>query len=291
MKIKINPVYRQESKVSSRSFRLPLIILLCNSILALAALLDMYFMVTQVRTTAEIQYSSFLSLYIFAAAIEFVMLLLIVPALTSGSISGERERQTLNLLLTTSMTPGDIVTGKLLASLSTVFVLIVSSFPILSLVFIYGGVTVKDILILLCCFSSTAFLAGGIGICCSAVFKRSTIATAASYCIMAFLVFGTLALSKFMSGFAGAGRAMKQGSFMVLLLMNPAVSFGVAIKNQTGSIRSIPVLELWAKSPETSPLISYWLGISIGVQLLAAVCCLLIAVRQVNPRRKRIWKG
>ena len=60
--MKINPVYRQESKISARSFRLPLIVLVCNSILALVALLDMYSMITQVKTTAEIQYSSFLNL-------------------------------------------------------------------------------------------------------------------------------------------------------------------------------------------------------------------------------------
>ena len=67
--MKINPVYRQETKVSARSFRLPLVILVCNSVLALAGLLDMYFMVSQVKATAEIQYSGFLSLYLFVAAI------------------------------------------------------------------------------------------------------------------------------------------------------------------------------------------------------------------------------
>ncbi len=170
--MKINPVYRQETKVSARSFRLPLVILVCNSVLALAGLLDMYFMVSQVKATAEIQYSGFLSLYLFVAAIEFTMLLLIVPALTAGSISGERERQTLNLLLTTPMTAGDIVAGKLTASLSTVFLLIISSFPILSLVFIYGGVTAADIAMVLFCFSSTALLASCIGLCCSCVFKK-----------------------------------------------------------------------------------------------------------------------
>ena len=72
--MKINPVYQQESRISARSFRLPLIILLCNSILALVALLDMYSMISQVKTTAEIQYSSFLTLYVFAAGMEFVLL-------------------------------------------------------------------------------------------------------------------------------------------------------------------------------------------------------------------------
>jgi len=47
--VKINPVYQQESRISARSFRLPLIILLCNSILALVALLDMYESLSQRR--------------------------------------------------------------------------------------------------------------------------------------------------------------------------------------------------------------------------------------------------
>ena len=286
--MKINPVYRQETKVSARSFRLPLVILVCNSVLALAGLLDMYFMVSQVKATAEIQYSGFLSLYLFVAAIEFTMLLLIVPALTAGSISWERERQTLNLLLTTPMTAGDIVAGKLTASLSTVFLLIISSFPILSLVFIYGGVTAADIAMVLFCFSSTALLASCIGLCCSCVFKKTTMATAVSYCVMAVLVFGTFALSSFISSFGKApGQRGSSGTGPCwLLLGNPAASFAMIIKKQVGGSRTVPVLL-------TLPygMTEYgWVMISMTVQILMAVLCLWIAVRRVNPRRKKGWK-
>ena len=155
--MKMNPVYRQETTAGSRSFKLPLVILIFNSILALVALLDMYSMISQVRQTAEIQYSSFLSLYVFAASVEFVMLLFLVPAMTAGSISGERERRTLNLLLTTKMTAGDVVIGKMAANLSTILLLIVSSFPILALVFIYGGITILDAALLLLCYVTQHF--------------------------------------------------------------------------------------------------------------------------------------
>ena len=47
--MKMNPVYRQETTAGSRSFKLPLVILIFNSILALVALLDMYSMINQVR--------------------------------------------------------------------------------------------------------------------------------------------------------------------------------------------------------------------------------------------------
>ena len=86
--MKRNPVYQREMTISSRSARLPVIILLFNSILALVAFLDMYSAVSQVRITAEIQYSRFLELYIFVALIEFILLLGLIPALTAGSISG-----------------------------------------------------------------------------------------------------------------------------------------------------------------------------------------------------------
>ena len=134
--MKVNPVYKQEIKVSARSFRFPLVILLFNGVLALVALLNMYSVITQVRRTAEIQYSSFVNLYVFVAIVEFALLLFLIPAITAGSISGERERQTLDLMLTTRMSPMEIVLGKLFASLSTTLLLIVSSLPILSLSFV-----------------------------------------------------------------------------------------------------------------------------------------------------------
>jgi len=106
--MKLNPVYKRETTVSSRSFRLALILAIFNTILALVVLLNMYSVVERVKLTAEIQYSSFTNLYVFVAAVEFVMLMFIMPALTAGGISGERERQTLDLLLTTTLKPWEM---------------------------------------------------------------------------------------------------------------------------------------------------------------------------------------
>ena len=78
--MKGNPVYRREMTVSSRSIRLPVMVMVFNSILALVALLNMYSVASQSRVTAEIQYSSFLRLYVFVALIEFLMLIFIMPA-------------------------------------------------------------------------------------------------------------------------------------------------------------------------------------------------------------------
>ena len=140
---------------------MPLIILVFNGILAVVALLNMYSAVAQVRISASVQYSSFLQLYAFVATLEFLLLMFIMPALTSGSISGERERQTLELLFTTRMTPKDIVMGKLFSALSQLMVLIVSSFPILLLTFVYGSMDLMDLAFLMVCFLVTAVFCGG----------------------------------------------------------------------------------------------------------------------------------
>ena len=63
-----------------------------NGILAVVALLNMYQSIAQVKVSGSVRYENFLQLYAFVAALEFMLLMFIMPALTSASISGERER-------------------------------------------------------------------------------------------------------------------------------------------------------------------------------------------------------
>ena len=55
--MKQNPVYNREMRVSSRSLKLPFIIVLFNGILFLVTLLNMYSVVMQVKATASIHKS------------------------------------------------------------------------------------------------------------------------------------------------------------------------------------------------------------------------------------------
>ena len=231
-----NPVFSREIKVGSRSVRLPLIILLFNGTLSLVTLLNMYSAVAQVKTTAVIQYSSFMNMYEFVTTIEFILLMFIVPAVTAASISGERERQTLELMLTTQMTASQVVIGKLMSALSTLLLLIVSSFPAVAMVFVYGGITWTDAVSLILCYITVAFFAGSLGICFSSAFKRSTLSTVLTYGVLVSIVGGTYFVNRFVLGLSagrinsyaityGIGRAQQQptsGNFVYLLLMNPA---------------------------------------------------------------------
>src|SRR3954467_15773874 len=78
----------------------------------------------------------------FAAvtAVELGLICLLAPALTADLISGERERQTLDLLLVTPLSRRQIVVGKLVAALGSLLLLIVLALPIQALAILIGGI-------------------------------------------------------------------------------------------------------------------------------------------------------
>ena len=286
--MKLNPVYKRESMVSARSFRLPMVLLVFNSILTLVALLNMYSMLAQVRVTAAIQYSSFIDLYVFVAILEFVMLVLIMPAITSGSISGERERQTLEMMLTTRMTPSQIVTGKLASAASIMLLLIVSSFPILAMVFVYGGVTVRDIILLLACFVTVAFFIGSIGILCSAMVQKTTTATVVTYVIVAILIGGTYAAGYFADSLAELqSGAMANSRMVYLLLLNPSTTFACMLRGIGGSETTVSVLTGWMDRMPVNWVTENWMAISMAIQWILSFMMIVASIYQIDPRKKR----
>ena len=63
------------------------------------------------------------------AGVVMATVALVVPGLVGPTISGERERQTLNLLLVTPLGPARIVLGKLVAALAFVVLLVIACLP------------------------------------------------------------------------------------------------------------------------------------------------------------------
>lgn len=297
--MKLNPVYKRELTVASRSVRLALVFMAFNGILAVAALFNMFSVVEQVKVTAEIQYARFLELYVFVSSIEFIMLMFIMPALTASSISGERERQTLDLMLTTTMRPGQIVFGKLWSALTTLLLLVLSGIPVQSLVFVYGGVTVSDMVLLLLCYGAVSLLAGGIGVFFSSFLKRSTVATVCTYVTLIILVAGTYAINVFsfkmsqneinayMSTISTVTKQATSGGFVYLLLLNPAITFYTMINGQAGSGSVRTILESWFGSQPYNFVIENWTLISLILQIAAAALIISAAVFVVTPVRQK----
>jgi ABC-2 type transport system permease protein len=127
----------------------------------------------------------------------FFMLLLVlflVPGQTAGAIAGERERQTLIPLQVTLLRPASILLGKVGASLAFLVLLVVATLPLVSVSYLIGGVTIRQVL-----GSVALVLASGVALACltaavSTFAKRVQSATVLSYGLVLFLVVGTFML-------------------------------------------------------------------------------------------------
>lgn len=113
--------------------------------------------------------------------IELLLIGFIGPGLTSGAITSERERRTLDLLKTTLLTSRELVLGKLSASVIYLFLLILTVLPIQSLAFILGGVGAAEVVISTLFLIVTAVFFSTLGIFFSSFLKRTLAATVSSY--------------------------------------------------------------------------------------------------------------
>lgn len=185
----------------------------------------------QANASALIGQSIFSVLSIF----QLILVCFIAPAFTSGQISMEREKQTLDLLVSTPMRPGAIVIGKLAAALAFVVLMIVAAVPITAIVLMYGGASVDDIARQQLVLLATALALGALGLFFSALLKRTQAATVLTYISLLALTLGTTMIFIFWSvvmnqggggGFGARDRAPEQ-----LMYVNPMVAMLDVVSN------------------------------------------------------------
>jgi len=137
--------------------------------------------------SAEIGHALFSGIVV----VQTLLILVLAPAFTSGAISMEREKQTLELLITTPLSTLGMVVGKLFSALAYLFLLVVASIPLMSIVFAFGGVGPEDLVRAYLLLFAVAFGVGAIGLFMSALIGRTQVATVLSYVIVLGLTIGT----------------------------------------------------------------------------------------------------
>ncbi len=187
-----NPIVAKEYRTRMRTWRSPLAITIY--IVLLGGIGWAVFAALTVSATGIGQGPGSLGQMLFTFLILFQVALLafITPALTAGAISGERERQTLDLLFVTPIAPFSIIWGKLLASMSFIALLLIISVPIFSLVFLFGGIELDQVVAAFLVTGVTAMTLGFVGVAFSTVLRRTLAATVASYGAAFVLLAGTL---------------------------------------------------------------------------------------------------
>lgn len=115
---------------------------------------------------------------------QYVLASLMAPSFAAGTITGEKERMTYEMLLASPLRPGAIVLGKLVASLAHLSVLIFSSLPIVMLCLPLGGVSLYEVLAAYLGLIVSVVTFGMISVACSSYFKRTAASLVVSYLLI-----------------------------------------------------------------------------------------------------------
>ena len=225
-----------------RSFKAPLIISLYCGLLLLIAIATTVVPLSRDTITINTMRSG-IEGYIYLIMLQFFLLLLVSPALTAGAISGERERQTLDLLLVTNTGVLKLVFGRVLESFFFLALMIFSSLPVLCLMLAAGGISFVQMLVGLLFLMCEAYAALCVGIFCSSLFKRTAPATVVAY--LSVFAIGVLTLLPIISDInrigelvnasQSAGVALTSLSVLPLaFVMNPLLALVSLLIEQTG---------------------------------------------------------
>lgn len=293
--MKINPVYGKEIKLRVRSLKFAMTILFFNLVLIAIALLG-FEMSFNVNWNSTIDYSGAAIVYWIIICLESAMVAFLVPVFTAGSIAGEREKQTLEILLTTVLKPRQIIFGKLMSSISMVVLLVFSSLPVISIVFTIGGITMFNILQFVIFIGVMSFFIGSMGMFASAFVKKAIPATVLSLA-MVMIVCGLTAVIVLIANIGaniyyynvlggGSNVSVPDVSWAsYFLLVNPAFTLFQLIFSQYWPEDIIGTLGT-ALNGNIPPFISeHWFICSIAVQLVLTFVFLKLATRFLDPLR------
>ena len=221
--MKLNPIIKKDLQVSSRSMKLGWGVFGYEAILTLTFLLAMLVIKQEslyLYGSGNI-YNSLVYLFPVIAISQVCIIAFITPIITASSISGEKERQTFDVMLTTCMSPFSIVFGKVISAVLRILFYVVASLPIMALSFVVGGLSWGTLLLFVIAVLILAVFSGSIGILCSALCRKSISAVILSYVIYGIIYGGTFIplFLRLLSGVNNGGEAL------IPLLINPGAFF------------------------------------------------------------------
>lgn len=121
--------------------------------------------------------------------LQFWTIYLFLPAISCGCLSIEKERNTLGLLLITTLSPWQIILQKLLGRLVPMLTFVLLSFPLMAIAYSFGGITADYlwsgiVLLVLTCVEAAA-----LSVMCSAWYPTTVEAFIGNYVLFLPLFF------------------------------------------------------------------------------------------------------
>jgi ABC-type transport system involved in multi-copper enzyme maturation permease subunit len=292
-----NPILVKEFRSRMRGWRAFAILTVYLIFLALFSFGIYEMIVIASPYTGGIPLSPFIGQALYAAIINLSLFFVafLTPALTATAISSEHEKLTLEMLQATPLAAHTILFGKLISTAGYIFLLLFAAIPMISLVFIFGGVTPEDLLVAALVIWTTAMTFGMIGLFFSAWRKRTIQAIGLSYLVILLMIGGTYAVYIFW------GVITQNFPPRFILVVNPFSALAAVLSAggyQAGVSSFFAILAGWgpimisgdlSQIEETRPLwhytLAFYLALSIGLYLLATRF-----IKPVRPWRIG-WRG
>ncbi|MFZ4816264.1 MAG: hypothetical protein ACOYL5_17145 [Phototrophicaceae bacterium] len=289
---RVNPVMLKELRGRMRGMRAFIVLTLYLGLMAgFLALIYLTF------TTLETNFSSAAAgaagrlLFMGVVGIELLLIIFIAPAFTAGAITGERERQTYDLLRTTLLASTSFVMGKLESALSYILLLLLAAIPLQSLAFLFGGVSPSEVLIVFVILIVMAITLGTVGIYFSAIAPRTLSASVRTYTVTLIGAFGApLVLNLlfvWLQDLAGqAKNSVLEATFAylshIMTSLNP-VAAALASQQLLINQQELGFTMRVLSSGVSIPLVSPWISFSMIYLAIAAVLLVLTVRAMQKP--------
>lgn len=289
--MRVNPVLRNESKIAVRSIKFTMMIFIYISVLSVAVMIY-YASINSEVFLNGLHLESAYTFYVVMATAQAILLFFIVPALTATAICSEREKQTLDILLSSKLTPFEIIIGKISASSLKVIILIVSTMPLYAIGALIGGIKLSNILELISFFIINTIFVSTIGVFVSTYIKTSKLSTTLTYGLVLFIYIGIVAIAFAIFSF----QLYKMKATVLVSIRNivkispiiyisPIIGFISLLSNQMGLNGDVNYIF------SQYGISMYSEYISISIQLVLTIILIYLSSIKLNPlKRKNKYK-
>jgi len=185
-----NPITLKELRSRMRGRRAFVILSLYLLATCIIIFFTYLFLVINNTTTSTAGQTAGQTIFFFMISIQMFLVVFVAPAFTAGAITGEKERQTFELLRTTLMSPRRFVFGKVISALGYVLLLVVSTIPLISLAFMIGGISWIEIVVSQAMLIAGAFTYSLMGLYFSSRMKTTLAATVTTYIVTLAILVG-----------------------------------------------------------------------------------------------------
>lgn len=302
MMIRLNPIVKKDIKVQSRSMKISWGVFAYELILALVFFLAMLIIQNENMYSTNNIYSALVWLYPVLAITQFVILGVVTPVRTASSISGEKERQTFDIMMTTSMSPFSVIIGKVMTAMVQSVFYVIASMPVMALCFVIGGMSWSYLFWFLAVSLLISFFSASIGILCSSLCRKSISAVIMSYgfyllffvatALPGILYTVTPRYRYYQYGTTAASRSDPLENLFLFLLVNPAVYLMEFFSRIMAGESVINGLSDNIGVGQQKGLIHYvasgntWIILSTVLFLAVSFLFLWLAAMRINPARR-----